>query len=215
MKPFTVVEGIAAPLPAADIDTDQILPARFMHEPRVDYGRYCFHDLRFDAQSGARREGFVLNRAPFAAATLLVAGSNFGCGSSREQAVHTLADYGIRALIAAGFGDIFATNCLKNGLLPVRVAHALADALLRQIETQPGLRVCIDLPAQTVSAAGGWHTQFDIDPFYKEALLAGRDEIDTTLLLAAQIDAYEAQRIRASAPVAVATRIGRSFQGNT
>jgi 3-isopropylmalate/(R)-2-methylmalate dehydratase small subunit len=215
MKPFTVVEGIAVPLPAADIDTDQILPARFMHEPRVDYGRFCFHDLRFDMQSGTRREGFVLNQMPFDAATLIVGGSNFGCGSSREQAVHTLADYGIRALIAPSFGDIFATNCLKNGLLPVRVASELVDALLRQLERRPGLRVHVDLPAQTVSAAGGWHTRFEVDPFYKEALLAGRDEIDTTLLLAAQIDAYEARRTDTAASAATAARTGLQFQGNT
>jgi 3-isopropylmalate/(R)-2-methylmalate dehydratase small subunit len=194
MKPFTVVEGMAAPMPATDIDTDQILPARFMHEPRVDYGRFCFHDLRFDVQSGARLGGFVLNRTPFDAATLIVCGANFGCGSSREQAVHTLADYGIRALIGASFGDIFATNCLKNGLLPVRVAPGLADALMRQIDETPGLAVRVDLSAQTVDAPHGWHARFEIDPFYKEALLAGRDEIDTTLRLAAQIDAYEAKR---------------------
>jgi len=215
MKPFAVVEGIAAPLPAADIDTDQILPARFMHEPRVDYGRYCFHDLRFDMQSGTRRDGFVLNRVPFDAATLIVGGSNFGCGSSREQAVHTLADYGIRALIAPSFGDIFATNCLKNGLLPVRVTPELADALLRQIERQPGLMVRVDLPAQIVNAADGWHAHFDIDPFYKEALLAGRDEIDTTLLLAAQIEAYEARRTDTGASADTAARTGLQFQGNT
>jgi 3-isopropylmalate/(R)-2-methylmalate dehydratase small subunit len=194
MKPFTVVEGLAAPMPATDIDTDQILPARFMHEPRVDYGRFCFHDLRFDVQSGTRLDDFVLNRAPFEAATLIVCGANFGCGSSREQAVHTLADYGIRALIGASFGDIFATNCLKNGLLPVRVAPELAEALMRRIDDQPGLAVRVNLSAQTVDAPDGWHARFDIDPFYKEALLAGRDEIDTTMLLAAQIEAYEAKR---------------------
>jgi 3-isopropylmalate/(R)-2-methylmalate dehydratase small subunit len=214
MKAFTVVEGFAAPMPATDIDTDQILPARFMHEPRLDYGRFCFHDLRFDVQSGARLDDFVLNRTPFEAATLIVCGANFGCGSSREQAVHTLADYGIRALIGASFGDIFATNCLKNGLLPVRVAPELAEALMRQIDVRPGFAVRIDLSAQTVSAPDGWHAHFDIDPFYKEALLAGRDEIDTTMLLAAQIDTYEAKRLSIeagrSAPLDDSCKQGRT-----
>ena len=197
MRPITVIEGVAVPLAMPDIDTDQILPARFMHEPRVDYGRYCFHDLRFDARSGARLDGFILNRPPFDQATVIVGGPNFGCGSSREQAVHTIADYGVRALICASFGDIFAINCLKNGLLPVRVEERLADDLIGRIEAHPGLKVRIDLPEQTVSTSDGWFSRFEIDGFYKEALLAGLDEIDITLKMVDEIASYEAKHDRA------------------
>lgn len=191
MQPLTQLDAIAAPLPAADIDTDQIVPARFMHAQRVDYGRYLFHDLRFDAESGAANPRFVLNRPPYRDARILVVGPNFGCGSSREQAVHTLVDFGIRALVGTSFGDIFHGNCLKNGVLPVNADAAFVASLVAALEAAPGARVRIDLPNQCVFAPDGCRSGFDIDPFQKEALLLGRDEIDMTLRYATAIDAYE------------------------
>ncbi|MDR5758997.1 3-isopropylmalate dehydratase small subunit [Caballeronia sp. LZ035] len=184
MQALTQLDAIGVPLPAADIDTDQILPARFMHARRIDYGRYFFHDLR-----GAGT--FALDRAAYAGAQVLVTGPNFGCGSSREQAVHTLADFGIRALVGTSFGDIFFTNCLKNGVLPVRADAAFVERLLAALDAQPGARVRIDLPAQCVLAPDGTRASFEIDAFQKEALVAGLDEIDVTLRLGASIDAYE------------------------
>ncbi|WP_133647058.1 3-isopropylmalate dehydratase small subunit [Paraburkholderia flava] len=191
MTPLSRIDGVAVALPAADIDTDQILPARFMHVPRDDYGRYCFHDLRFDIATGARRDDFPLNRAPFSAAQIVIAGPNFGCGSSREQAVHTLADFGIRALIGTTFGDIFFNNCLKNGVLPICMSDAFVARLFDAVAHAPGAQVQIDLPAQRVVAPDGHADHFAIDAFHKEALLAGLDEIDVTLQLDARIDAYE------------------------
>lgn len=184
MQAFTRIEGIAAPLCAADIDTDQIVPARFMHKPRENYGRYCFHDLRDDVS-------FVLNQTAFRDAQIIIAGPNFGCGSSREQAVHTLADYGIRALIGTSFGDIFYSNCLKNGVLPVRVSAKWIARLFDAIDASPGARVTVDLNRQEVSASGLEPEPFEIDAFSKQALLAGEDETDVTLRLGAYIDAWE------------------------
>ncbi|SAL00291.1 isopropylmalate isomerase small subunit [Caballeronia pedi] len=184
MQPLTRLDAPGVPLRAADIDTDQILPARFMHARRIDYGRYFFHDLRADAT-------FVLNREGYAGAQVLAVGPNFGCGSSREQAVHTLADFGIRALVGTSFGDIFFTNCLKNGVLPIRADAAFVERLLATLEATPAAHVRIDLPDQCVIAPDGERAGFDIDPFQKEALVEGIDEIDMTLRYAADIDAYE------------------------
>jgi 3-isopropylmalate/(R)-2-methylmalate dehydratase small subunit len=191
MQPLTTLDAIAVPLPAADIDTDQILPARFMHARRDDYGRYFFHDQRFDPQSGDRRPEFVLNRDRYTHAQILVTGPNFGCGSSREQAVHTLADFGIRAIVGTTFGDIFFNNCLKNGVLPVRADPAFVAHVSALLMSDAGARVKVDLPAQRVSAPDGKTISFDIDAFSKEALLGGLDEIDITLRLAGKIDDFE------------------------
>lgn len=184
MQVFTRIEGIAAPLSAADTDTDQILPARFMHKPRENYGRYCFHDLRGDAS-------FVLNQARYRDARIIVVGPNFGCGSSREQAVHTLVDYGVSVLIGTTFGDIFYTNCLKNGVLPVRASVEWIARLFNAIDASPGMSVTVDLNRQEVSASGLEPECFEIDAFSKQALLAGEDEIDVTLRLGAYIDTWE------------------------
>ncbi|HKU01111.1 MAG TPA: 3-isopropylmalate dehydratase small subunit [Paraburkholderia sp.] len=182
---------MAAPLPAADIDTDQIVPARFMHARRLDYGRYFFHDRRFDPQSGELRPDFVLNRPGYANAQILVTGPNFGCGSSREQAVHTMFDFGIRVLIGTTFGDIFFGNCLKNGVLPIRADAAFVAHVNALVIHEPGVRIRVDLPTQRVVAPDGKTAAFDIDAFSKEALTGGLDEIDVTLRLAAKIDHFE------------------------
>jgi 3-isopropylmalate/(R)-2-methylmalate dehydratase small subunit len=184
MQPLTQLDAPGVPLPAEDIDTDQILPARFMHARRVDYGRYFFHDARADA-------GFVLNQDAYAGAQVLVVGPYFGCGSAREQAVHTMSDFGIRAIVGTTFGDIFFTNCLKNGVLPIRVDVAFVRRLLLLMADQPGAHVRVDLIKQIVTGPDDEHASFEIDAFQKVALVEGLDEIDMTLRYAADIDAYE------------------------
>lgn len=191
MRAFERIKAIAAPMPAADVNTDQIVPGRFMHKLREDYGRYCFHDLRFDAHGQARPD-FVLNRPEFAHAAVLVAGANFGCGSSREHAVFTLADFGFRAILASSFGDIFFINCFKNGVLPVVLPADFIADLLAQIEAAPGAMVSVDLAQQLVTAPDGAQVGFEVNGFYKECLLKGLDEIELTLSMSAEIDRFEA-----------------------
>lgn len=184
------LDEVAAPLPGSDIDTDQIVPARFMHLRRVDYGRYLFHDQRYD-ESGAESVKFALNQHVWRESRILVVGPNFGCGSSREQAVHALADFGIRALVGTSFGDIFYANCMKNGVLAVRARADFVSGLFHQLNAASGARVFIDLPQQLVVAPDGSFVNFVIDAFHKESLLLGRDEIDLTLHYLADIERYE------------------------
>ena len=191
MKPFTQLEAVAAPLDQANVDTDQIVPALYLQKPRADdFGHYLFHDVRRDAQ-GARRADFVLNDPVYAQAHILVAGPNFGCGSSREHAVWALSDGGFRAVIAPSFGDIFFSNALKNGLLPVRLPEAVVQGILATLRAQPGMRLAVDLEAQVVRGPGGRVEQFEIDPFPRHCLLEGLDEIDYTLAQHARIEAFE------------------------
>jgi len=191
MEPFQTLDAVAAPIATPNIDTDQIVPARFLSRPRESgYGNYLFHDLRFD-DGGAEKPDFVLNRPAWRNARILVADWNFGCGSSREHAVYCLHDYGFRAVIAPSFGDIFFGNAFKNGFLPVVLpADAVAD-LRRQITEQPGARIAIDLARQTVTAPSGAVHRFDIDPFRKQCLLQGVDEIAFTLGHGDAIAAFE------------------------
>ncbi|MGY8631934.1 3-isopropylmalate dehydratase small subunit [Bradyrhizobium sp. 14AA] len=193
MEPFTRITAAAAPIEGADIDTDQILPARFMHKRRVDYGKYCFHDQRFDTTGSTRRD-FVLNRPGFQRPAILVGDRNFGCGSSREQAVHTLADFGIRSIIAVSFGDIFQTNCLKNGLLPVLLPEAAVRGLRARLAASPGLPLTVDLETEQVIEADGTVHPFSADPFGRSCLLAGLDEIDYTLTLLDRVSDFEVGR---------------------
>ncbi|MFE1599686.1 3-isopropylmalate dehydratase small subunit [Methylobacterium sp. ID0610] len=191
MEPFTRLDAVAVPMTGADIDTDQILPARFMHKPRVDYGRYCFHDVRF-APDGTPRPGFVLNRLDHPAPRIIVADRNFGCGSSREQAVYTLADFGIRCIVAPSFGDIFQTNCLKNGVLPVVLPEAETAAIRALLEDASAPRLVVDLVAEVLTDPSGCRHAFVTDPFARECLLKGLDEIDYTLTLIEHVRTYEA-----------------------
>lgn len=193
MERFTRLTGVAAPIEGADIDTDQILPARFMHKRRVDYGQYCFHDQRLDT-TGRARSDFVLNRPGFRQPAILVGDRNFGCGSSREQAVHTLVDFGIRSIVAVSFGDIFQTNCLKNGLLPVTLPEEAVQALRASLSASPGLHLTVDLESEQVVEADGAAHPFSADPFGRSCLLAGLDEIDYTLTLLDRVSAFEAAR---------------------
>jgi len=191
MKPFEFVDSVAVPFQQANVDTDQILPARYLQKPRSDdFGAYLFRDLRF-RKAGSEEPGFVLNRPPYRQGRVLVARRNFGCGSSREHAVWALHDYGFRAVIAPSFGDIFSSNALKNGLLPVVLPEEAVAELLAAASEHPGSRVKVDLAAQTVVASNSVTHAFDVDPFSKHCLIKGLDELDYTLSQAQHIVEFE------------------------
>ncbi|MGK7866483.1 3-isopropylmalate dehydratase small subunit [Falsiroseomonas sp. E2-1-a20] len=193
MEPFRTLTAIAAPLDLANVDTDQIMPARFMRRPRDErYVAYGFHDLRFEPD-GVTRKDFILNRAPFDQAGILVAGRNFGVGSSREAAVYALLAMGIRSVVAESFGDIFFSNALKNGLVPVRLPETTVAGLRSTLVAHPGTTLSVDLETQILTAPGGAAHQFVIPGFARDCLLRGLDEIGLTLTLEAEIAAYEAQ----------------------
>jgi len=192
MQPFASLHGIAASLPAANIDTDKIVPARFLKTvSRKGLGTALFRDLRF-ADDGTPDEDFVLNAAPWDAAVILIAGDNFGCGSSREHAPWALLDFGIRCVIAPSFGDIFYNNCFKNGILPIQLDPAHCAELAADAADPLSCAMRVDLNAQNITRANGAALPFLIDPGHRDALLAGRDEITETLNKAAAIDAFEA-----------------------
>jgi 3-isopropylmalate/(R)-2-methylmalate dehydratase small subunit len=191
MNKFEHVDAAAVPVAQPNVDTDQIIPARFLSRPRDKGLAEClFHDLRFDP-AGTERPDFIFNQQGFRGAGVLVAERNFGCGSSRESAVWALYDYGIRAVIAPSTGDIFYNNCLKNGLVPALLPEATCNAIIAALKAAPGARVAVDLAAQTVTAPDGSTHHFDIDPFAKECLLNGLDELAYTLSQADQIAAFE------------------------
>lgn len=193
-EPFTTFTAIAAPLAMSNVDTDQILPARFLRRPRDErYPSYGFHDLRFTPE-GAPREDFVLNRPPYDRAGILVAERNFGVGSSREAAVYALLALGIRCVVAEGFGDIFFSNSLKNGLLPVRLPEADCAALRRLVTERPGTALTVDLPANRLVVPDGAAYGFAIPDFARDCLLRGLDEIGLTFTLMAEIQSFEARR---------------------
>ena len=198
--PFTRLAAPAVPIDLPNVDTDRVIPARFLRKPQgsAGYDRYLFHDVRFDA-NGAERPEFVLNQPGFREAKILVAAENFGCGSSREAAVWALAAYGIRSVIAPSLGDIFHQNCGKNGVLAVILPAAVVADLRRQLHARPGATLTVDLAGQTVRAPDGAAHRFDIDPFRKQMLLSGQDDIGLTLGYESQIAAYEADH-RAAPP---------------
>lgn len=191
MQPFTTLTAIAAPLDEANIDTNQLCPTRFNKVPRgPKYAQVLFHDLRFTAE-GVEKE-FLLNVEPYRSAGILVADRNFGCGSSRESAVYALYEFGIRCVIAPSFGDIFANNCGKNGLLPVVLPEAASAAIRAQLRDQPGATVAVDLRAQTVTDPAGQVHRFDIHPVRRKCLLEGLDDVARTQQYQARIAAFEA-----------------------
>ena len=187
MEPFVRLDAVAMPLLRPNVDTDQIVPARYLQKPRSDnFGDYLFRDVRNDP-------AFVLNGEPYRGARIVVAERNFGCGSSREHAVWALHDYGFRAAIAPSFGDIFAGNALKNGFLPIVLPQATVASLLADLTQQPGARLSIDLPRQVVRDMEGREHAFEIDAFAKHCLVEGLDEISFTLTHLPAIEAYEAR----------------------
>jgi len=187
MEPFVRLDAVALPIARPNVDTDQIVPARYLQKPRSDnFGDYLFRDVREDP-------AFVFNREAYRGAHIVVAERNFACGSSREHAVWALYDHGFRAAIAPSFGDIFASNALKNGFLPIVLPAATVAQLLAQLDTHPGARMAVDLPRQVVRAADGTEHPFDVDAFAKHCLIEGLDEISYTLTLMPAIEAYEAR----------------------
>jgi len=194
MDKFTTLTGVAAPLPLANVDTDKIIPARFLKTiKRTGLGVHLFDTLRFDAE-GKERPDFVLNREPYRHAEVLIAHENFGCGSSREHAPWALLDFGIRCVIAPDFADIFHTNCFKNGILPIKLPREICDALIDDAKLGGNARITVDLERQVVVRPNGEEIKFEIDPFRKHLLLNGLDDIGETLQHVASIDGYEGKQ---------------------
>lgn len=202
MTPFTTLTAVAAPLDIAKIDTGMIVPGRLQRLPRrpghKDYARVFLHDLRFDEHEKLRPE-FVLNQPAYAGASILVTGPDFGCGSSRESAAFATLDFGVRALIGPGFGDVYFSNCLQSGILPIVLPQSIVTSIMQQLKAAPGTTMTVDLAAQIVADANGATHRFDIDPTRKERLSKGLDDIGVTLQHLPEIEAFEA-RYRAATP---------------
>jgi 3-isopropylmalate/(R)-2-methylmalate dehydratase small subunit len=191
MKAFTILTGIAAPLPMANVDTDKIIPGRFLKTiERSGLGVHLFDQLRYD-ESGAERPDFVLNQAPYRQAEILIAHENFGCGSSREHAPWALLDFGIRCVIAPDFADIFHGNCFKNGILPVRLPREICDVLMEDARLGANARLTVDLERQVVVRPNGEEIPFETDSLRRKMLLEGLDEIGQTLGHGDAIAAFE------------------------
>ena len=191
MQAFTTLTGVAAPLPLANVDTDKIIPARFLKTiKRSGLGVHLFDTLRYDDQ-GRERADFVLNQEPYRKAEILIAHENFGCGSSREHAPWALLDFGIRCVIAPDFADIFHTNCFKNGILPVALPREVCDQLMEDAKMGGNARVTVDLAREVVVRPNGEEIPFKIDPFRKHLMLNGLDDIGQTLQHAPAIDSFE------------------------
>lgn len=190
--PFNSVTAVAVPLNQANVDTDQIIPGRYLSLPRQTMVPHLFRDQRYN-DNGTPKPDFVLNRPEYANAGILVAGRNFACGSSREMAVTVLVDNGFKSFIAPSFGDIFFNNCFQNGVLPIVLPEARVNELLRFLLELPGAEITVDLPSQTVKGPDGKSDGFEIDPFRKDCLLRGVDEIAMTLGYEADIKAFEAR----------------------
>ncbi len=193
MKKFQSITAVAAPINSVNLDTDQLIPARFIRKPRdhADYHLYLFHDLRYH-ETGAERPEFVLNQAPYRAARIIVGARNFGCGSSREAAVFALDANDFGAVVAPSYGDIFFNNCFKDGILPVVLDEAVVDGLRAELYAEPGARLTVDLESQIVTGPDGVEHPFDVDPFRKHCLLNGLDDIQLTLEHEAEMVAFEA-----------------------
>ena len=193
MRPFHCEHGVVMPLDRSDVDTDQIIPKQFLKRiERAGYGEFLFNDWRYD-EAGAERPEFVLNRPEFRTGSLLVAGRNFACGSSREHAVWALSDQGFRAVIAPSFADIFRNNAVKCGLLPVVLPEAEVRQILDVAAEEPGVVGIVDLEEQTV-AVGDLRFRFEMDPFERRCLLDGLDDIGLSLIHEPAITAFEARR---------------------
>jgi 3-isopropylmalate/(R)-2-methylmalate dehydratase small subunit len=193
MKAFTTLTGVAAPLPLVNIDTDMIIPKQYLKTiKRTGLGKGLFSELRYD-ENGADKPDFVLNKPAYRSASILIAGENFGCGSSREHAPWALADFGIRCVVASSFADIFHNNCFENGILPLTLPQAEVDRLAALAANGANATFTIDLEAQTVTGPDGSVVRFEIDGYKKWRLLNGLDSIGLTLQKGAAIDGYEAK----------------------
>ncbi len=193
MEKFTTLTGVAAPMPLVNIDTDMIIPKQFLKTiQRSGLGKNLFDEMRF-TQDGAEIPDFVLNQPAYRNAQILVAGDNFGCGSSREHAPWALLDFGIRCVISTSFADIFFNNCFKNGILPVVLPQEAVDALMDDARKGANARITVDLETQTVTASDGTTFKFKVDAFKKHCLMNGLDDIGLTLEKASAIDSYEAK----------------------
>ncbi len=194
MLPFRVHTGLVAPLDRPNVDTDQIIPKQFLKRvARTGFGEFLFYDWRY-AEDGRPEETFVLNRPRYAGASVLVAGRNFGCGSSREHAPWALLEYGFRAIVAPSFADIFANNCTKNGVLPVALTDEETAEILRRTEEREGYELTVDLEACVVRDASGFEARFRVDEFRRYCLLEGLDDIGLTLRHEPSISEYESRR---------------------
>lgn len=203
MRAFTTLEGLVAPLDRANVDTDAIIPKQFLKSiKRSGFGPNLFDEWRYldhgepgqDVIARPLNQDFVLNQRRYHGAQVLLARENFGCGSSREHAPWALEDFGLRALIAPSFADIFYNNCFKNGLLPIVLGAAIVDQLFRETEAKPGYTLHVDLGQQSVTTPGGETFGFEVDAHRKYCLLNGLDDIGLTLQQADKIDAYEERR---------------------
>jgi 3-isopropylmalate/(R)-2-methylmalate dehydratase small subunit len=191
MDKFETITGVAAPLPLINIDTDMIIPKQFLKTiKRSGLGVNLFDEMRFD-DNGAEIPGFVLNQPAYRKAEILVAGDNFGCGSSREHAPWALLDFGIRAVIAPSFADIFYNNCFKNGILPIALPQDQVDAITKDAQNGENARITVNLVDQTVTISDGTTFAFEVDSFKKHCLLNGLDDIGLTMEKAAAIDTFE------------------------
>jgi 3-isopropylmalate/(R)-2-methylmalate dehydratase small subunit len=194
MEKFELLKGIAAPLPMMNVDTDMIIPKQFLKTiKRSGLGKNLFHELRFDMQGNIKND-FVLNWDPYKEASILIAGDNFGCGSSREHAPWSLLDFGFKCIIAPSFADIFYNNCFKNGILPIILNENQLDNLFKAVESTPDYKLVIDLETQTITTPTGEVFNFSVDAFRKNCLINGLDDIGITLEYTDEIVAYEQRR---------------------
>ena len=194
MEKFTTVTGVAAPLRMINVDTDRIIPKQFLTTiKRTGLGKFLFNDIRYDPE-GSEVEDFVLNRSAYRNAQILIAGRNFGCGSSREHAPWALLDFGISCVIASSFADIFYNNCFKNGILPITLPEEEVDNLLNAADAGSNATFTVDLEAQRITDPEGTIFEFKIDPFRKYCLFNGLDDIGLTLEKAEEIEAFEQKR---------------------
>lgn len=195
MQPFKTLTGIAAPLDRANVDTDQIIPKQFLKRiERTGFGQFLFFDWRYEADGITPDPAFELNAPQLKGATILVAGRNFGSGSSREHAPWALDDYGFRCIIAPSYADIFYNNCFQNGILPITLPEEQVQELLQRAQAKLGYEVTVDLPAQTIKGEDSLQFSFEIDPFRKHRLENGLDDIGMTLQNEAEITRFEQSR---------------------
>lgn len=203
MEPFETVHGVVALLDLPNVDTDQIIPKQFLKRiERTGFGQFLFYDWRF-LEGKTLNPEFELNQERYRGASILVTRANFGCGSSREHAPWSLLDYGFRCIVAPSFADIFFNNCFKNGLLPVRLSEERVESIFRRVRKTPGFQMTVDLQAQQIHADGGMSYGFQVDPFRRQCLLNGWDDIGLTLRHEDLISQFEARSAPPPSPPSV------------